>query len=179
MGDPKKQKKKYQTPGHPWQKTRIDEEKNLIKEYGLKNKREIWKMDSKLRKFKSQVKKLITAPTKQKKIEKTQLLKKLQSLGLIKEAAQLDDVLSLTLKNVMERRLQTVLYRRGLAKTIKQARQMIVHQHVCIGNKKITMPSYLLKKDEEEKLSFSQYSPFSNKDHPARIIIGEKQQNKK
>lgn len=178
MGDPKKQRKKYQTPSHPWQKTRIEEEKKLIEEYGLKNKKEIWKMDSKLRKFKSQVKKLITAPTKQKELEKTQLLKKLQSLGLIKKTAQLDDILSLTLKDIMERRLQTLLCKKGLVKSIKQSRQMIVHKHVSIGNKKITMPSYLLRKEEEDKLSFSQYSPLSNKNHPARIIEDKKQEKK-
>ena len=52
MGDPKKQRKKYTTPRHPWQRDRLDEERQLLKDYGLKNKKELWKFESLLRKFK-------------------------------------------------------------------------------------------------------------------------------
>ena len=45
MGDPRKTRKKYDTPQHPWQKERMDQESVFLKEYGLKNKKEIWKMN--------------------------------------------------------------------------------------------------------------------------------------
>ena len=41
MGDPKKNRKKYQTPTTAWSKSRIEEEAVLVKEFGFKNKK--WK----------------------------------------------------------------------------------------------------------------------------------------
>ncbi|MCX6706616.1 MAG: 30S ribosomal protein S4, partial [Candidatus Woesearchaeota archaeon] len=65
MGDPKKTRKKYYTPHHPWNRTRIDEERIIKIEYGMKNKREIFKMSSLLKDFKGQAKKLIALRTAQ------------------------------------------------------------------------------------------------------------------
>lgn len=152
MGDPKKTRKKYHKPSHPWQKERIEEEKIILREYGLKNKKEIWKSDSLLRNFKNQVKKLIAATSQQAEKEKNQLLRKLQNLDLIKRTAMIDDVLGLTLKDIMNRRLQTIVYKKGLAGTINQARQFIVHKHITLDDKKISAPSYLVLKNEEDKL---------------------------
>ena len=45
MGDPRKLRKKYYPPSHPWQKIRIDEEKILMKDYGFKNKKEFQCLD--------------------------------------------------------------------------------------------------------------------------------------
>ena len=114
MGDPKRQRAKYATPTHPWQKERIEEEKTLIKEYGFKNKSEIWRLNSKLRNFASQAKKLVATKTEQNEKEEEQLLKKLRKLGLLTENADIDDVLSLTLKDIVERRLQSLVQRKGL-----------------------------------------------------------------
>jgi len=177
MGDPKKQRKKYTKPKHPWQHDRIEEEKELIKDYGLKNKKEIWKIVTLLRGFSNQVKNLVALKTEQAEKEKEQLLKRLQSLGLIKKTAQLDDVLSLTPKDIMERRLQTIVHRKGLAKSMKQARQFIVHGHIKIKDKKITVPSYVVGKDEEALVTFMQKSSLSNLEHPERVI--KKKQEKK
>lgn len=169
MGDPKKQKKKYQTPPHPWEKVRIDEERILVKEYGFKNKKEIWKMKSVLLGFIERTRKLIANTSKQAEKEKVQLLNRLASYGLITKTSKLEDVLSLTPKDIMERRLQTLVYRKGLAKTMNQSRQFIVHGHIAIGDKKITAPSYLVVKTEEPKICFSQLSQISAEDHPERI----------
>src|SRR3989344_1459219 len=144
MGSPKKQRKKFSKPSHPWQKERILREQELSKEYGLRRKYEIWKMSSILKNFTAQAKNLSTSKTQQSEKERSQLLKKLVSLGLINQNAKVEDVLSLTLKNVMERRLQTLVYRKNLARTLKQARQFIVHQQILVGDKKITAPSYLV-----------------------------------
>ncbi|MCK4521746.1 MAG: 30S ribosomal protein S4 [Nanoarchaeota archaeon] len=170
MGDIRKIRKKYKGPSHPWQKTRIDEEIELSKEYGTKSKEEIWKMISVLRRFANQSKKLVSLRTEQAEKEKIQLMKRLNSLGLLKETSGFDDILNLGIKDVMERRLQTIIHRKGLAKSMRQARQFIVHDHICIDGKKITSPSYLVRVGEEGKIGFSTGSPFFSSDHPERII---------
>ncbi len=169
MGDPKKKKKKYQTPPHPWQKERIEEERKLMREYGFQNKKEIWKMKSILINFIDRTRKLIANTTKQGEKEKIQLVNRLVALGLITKTSKLEDILNLTPKDIMERRLQTLVFRKGLAKSIKQARQFIVHGHIAIDNKKITSPSYLVLAGEEPKISFSSLSQLSSLDHPERV----------
>ena len=149
-----KKHKRYRKPKKIYDKARIEEENRLIKKYGLKNKREIWKMVSKLRDFSRQAKSLIASITPQGEKEKKQLLSKLDSLNMLPENANLDDVMGLTTKDIMERRLQTIVYRKGLAASSRQARQFIVHGHIMVGNKKITVPSYLVRKDEEGLVNF-------------------------
>ncbi|MBI4140746.1 30S ribosomal protein S4 [Candidatus Woesearchaeota archaeon] len=174
MGDPRKIRRAFLRPGHPWQKERIEQENALLKEYGLKNKTEIWKTTSQLRTFANQAKKLIAATTQQSKVEKTQLLQRLNRLGLIKQDAKLDDVLTITLKDLLERRLQTILVRKGLAKTMNQSRQFITHEHVMIANKKMTRPSHTVRTEEEQAIQFAQTSPLTNTEHPARTVEAKK-----
>lgn len=169
MGDIKRIRKKYTSPRHPWEKTRIEEEKKILLEYGLKNKTEIWKTNSVLKKITDQVKKLIALQTVQSEKEKQQLIKKLQKLNLLKEGAELGQALSLTIKDILERRLQTLVYRKKLARTMRQARQFIVHEHIKVGDKLITSPSYLISTEEEDKISFTTSSKLNNPDHPERI----------
>ncbi len=169
MGDPKKQKKKYKTPLHPWRKERIEIEKGLFKKYGLKNKKEVWKSETKLRLFKKQAKRLIKGIGEQTRVEQEQLLNKLDSLNLLNKTAKLEEVLNLTLKNILDRRLQSFVYKLGLAKTIRQARQFVVHGNIFINNKKVDVPSYLIKKDEEDKIMFNPASTLSNPEHPERV----------
>ena len=173
MGDPKKIRKKYQTPTHPWQKARIDEEKALLKEYGFKNKREIWRMFSALKKFKQRLKRCTGSRTKQAEKEKQQLLKKLQNLGLTKGVATEDEILGLTIKDVLERRLQTLVFRKGMANSMRQARQMITHKHIVVNERKISAPSYLVKKDEEQSIGFAVMSGFANPNHPERTAFSK------
>jgi len=176
MGDPKKPRKKYSTPSHPWQQTRIIEENQLSKEYGLKNKVEIWKHKSMLSKITKQAKRLIALQGKQAEREKEQMFSRLARLGLLKAGGQIDDVLSLSVKDILERRLQTLAYRKGLARSMKQARQFIVHEHIAIGNKKIKSPSYLVSVAEENAISFAANSPLSSPDHPERFeksVVGD------
>ncbi|MBW2966193.1 30S ribosomal protein S4 [Candidatus Woesearchaeota archaeon] len=170
MGDPKKLKKKYSTPIHPWQAERIEEERSLFREYGFKNKKEIWKMDSILRNFLRQAKRLTATKTEQSEKEKIQLLDRLKRLGLLTETALIDDVLDISLKDLLERRLQTLVFRKGLARRVKQARQFIVHRHIMIGDNKITVPGYLVSKAEEVKITFFGKSSLASADHPERKI---------
>jgi small subunit ribosomal protein S4 len=168
MGDPKRIKKKYSTPLHPWQAERIEEEKALTREYGFKNKTEIWKITSLLRNFFRQAKRLAAIKTEQSEKEKIQLLDRLKRLGLLPETALIDDVLDISLKDLLERRLQTIVFRKGLARSVKQARQFIVHRHIKVGDKKITVPSYLVSKVEEGSIAFVGKSSLANPDHPER-----------
>ncbi len=168
MGDPRRLKSKYSGPRHPWNKARIDEEKKLVAEHGLKNKKEIYKANSKLKNYASQAKKLIAATGKQAELEKTQLINKLNTLGLVSKTAHMDDVLSLTVKDILGRRLQTILHKKGYARSVKQARQFITHGHVMINNKLIKVPSYLVTLAEEPAIQFLEKSALSNSEHPER-----------
>jgi len=170
MGDPRKQRKKYQTPAHPWQAERLKEEKTMLKTYGLKNKKELWKMGSRISKFKLQAKKLIGQKGEQAEAEKKQFLDKLAKLKLIDAGAHLDHVLELTTKEILERRLQTQVLRKGFAKSAKQARQFIVHGHVFVADKKINVPSYLINSEEESLVSFNPLSKLSDEEHPERVV---------
>ena len=149
MGSIKKQRKKFSKPDHPWQKERIAEEKEIVKQYGLRRKYEVWKMDSMLKKFLHRAKTIIGEKGLQSDLEKKQLLERLHLLGLLKKDSKVEDVLNLKLKDFLDRRLQTLVHRKQIAKTIKQAREFIVHEHISVGSRKITTPSYLVSIEEE------------------------------
>jgi small subunit ribosomal protein S4 len=171
MGDPKFSRKKYGSPTHPWQAGRIKEENELIKKYGLKNKREVWRTQSLLRNFRRQARLLfpkLRIGDKQAEKEAKQLIGKLTRFGILQENATLDDVLALDVETIFSRRFQTLLYIKGLASTPKQARQLIVHGHAAISRRKVTLPGYLVRKDEELSITYSQNSPLNNEAHPVR-----------
>ncbi len=171
MGDPKKQKKTYQTPSTPWSKSRIEEEAVLRKDYGFKTKTEIWKVSSKLRRYARKAKELIAAEGKQAELETQHLLGKLATLGLVEPNSQLDKVLDLGVETLFDRRLQTQVFKKGLARTVKQARQLITHRHILVGEKVIASPSHLVTKKEEALIRFVPASPFAQPDHPERVIV--------
>lgn len=168
MGTPKRIRRKYDTPIHPWIKSQIDDEKRVASTYGAKNKREIWKMDTLLKKFKSQAKYLIAATGDQAEVEKQHLFRRMKELGLAGSDVDFDHVLGLTLDDVMKRRLQTIVYEKGLARSPKQARQFITHEHVLVGGRMITSPSYLVTVSEESKIEFAPSSPLYSEQHPER-----------
>ena len=148
MGDPRKKRKKYSTPRHPWQSERLEKEKLILETYSLKNKKEIWKMQAILKKYTDQAKKLTNVNTEQLKKRKDGMMDKLFKMGLVKKGADIDEVLGLTLNDILDRRLQTMVYKKGLVNTPKQARQFIVHKHVTIGGKIVNIPSYIVPIDE-------------------------------
>lgn len=174
MGDIKRLRKKFSRPGHPWQKGRIESENKLLLEHGFKNKREIWKLSTTLKTFSDQAKKLIAATGKNTEKEKGQLMQRLNRLGLVKEGAKLDDVLALTLNDLIGRRLQTIIHKKGFSRSPKQARQFITHEHVKIGSKTVSSPSYLVSVLEENSIVIDNVSSLSNPDHPERVPIVKK-----
>jgi len=145
----RKLKRKFSKPRKPWEKQRILDEKVLVKEYAYANKREIWKMKSRIKEYRDFAKRLVSIRTAQEVKEKDEFLKGLYRKGLVKEGAAVEDALALTVRDISERRLQTQVFRKGLAKTPKQARQFIVHGHVFVGDKKVTAPSRIVNRDEE------------------------------
>lgn len=143
---PKRKHKKYTRPRRLYDKTRIEEENLLVRKYGLKNKREIWKADSAIKKIRKQAKLLLTKSTE----EQTKFIEKLKKQGFA--TASIADVLALNKEDYLKRRLQSIVVAKKLATTPKQARQFIVHKHVTINRKIVNIPSYLVKVDEEEQI---------------------------
>jgi len=175
VGDTKKQRKKFETPRFPWRTDTLQSELKLIGQYGLRNKKELWRHKTMLSKFRGIARSLLGMPReKREKLEK-QLLSRLNRLGILSETAVLDDVLDLTTEDILERRLQTIVFRKGLSASIYQARQLITHGHISIENKKVRSPSYLVLKEEEGKIKLIPTSPIADPDHPINKSINSSQ----
>lgn len=170
MGSPRHLKKKYSRPFKPWNRERLDSDRPVLTEFGLKNKKELWRTASLLRKFTAQAKRLTALRGEQADVEKRQLINKLSSLGLVAEGASLDEVLGLTVKDFLSRRLQTIVFKKSLSRSISQSRQFITHRHIQVDDKLITSPSYLVPVSVEEKVAFMGKSALSKPDHPERLV---------
>ncbi|MBL6883662.1 30S ribosomal protein S4 [Euryarchaeota archaeon] len=175
MGDPKFARSKTQTPTHPWKQARIDEEHALKEKYGLKKvggMKEIWREKSSLRRHRNQAMKLIgRVDTSEGHFarEKTDLVNSLCRQGLLVDGASIDDVLQINVEHMLSRRLQSVVYYRGLAPSMRAARNMIVHGHISIGEQKMTVPGYHIRKLEEEDLNYASNSVYNDPNHPFRV----------
>ncbi len=160
VGDPRKPRKKWEGPKHPWIKERLMREIELVGRFGLKNKKELWIAETLARKLRHRARNLLALPESEREEATRVILEKLYHMGLVEQNATLDDILGLTAENVLERRLQTIVYKKGLAKTIYQARQLIVHGHIAVGGRRVTSPGYLVKREEEDLVDFAPGSPF-------------------
>jgi small subunit ribosomal protein S4 len=143
----KRKHKTYSRPKRPFDKARIQEEGKIKEEFGLKNKREIWKADAKIKLIREKAKKLISADES----EKVAFFNRLKKMGF--KINSISDVLSLDKKDYLRRRLQTVLVNRGIARTPKLARQLITHKKVLIAENSINSPSYIVPIDLENKIT--------------------------
>ena len=174
MGEPKFSRPRTQTPTHPWKQARIDEEHDLKERYGLKKvggMREIWREKSSLRRHRNQAMKLIGRVDSTEghyAKEKEQLLNSLTKKGLLQTGADVGDVLEINVEHMLSRRLQSVVYYKGLAPSMRAARNLIVHGHICIGDQRMTVPGYHVLKEEEDSLQYSENSPFVDPEHPFR-----------
>jgi small subunit ribosomal protein S4 len=124
-----------------------------------------------LSKYRGIARSLLGMSTEQRQALEKQLLSRLSRLGILPETAVLDNVLDLSLEDILERRLQTLVLRKNMARSVYQARQLIAHGHIAIGNKRVFSPSYLVIKDEEDKIAFSLTSAVANPEHPLRQLI--------
>ena len=143
----KRKHKKYSKPKRPFDKERIEEEAKIKEEFGLKNKKEIWKADARIKSIREKAKKLISAEANEQKA----LFSRLKKTGFPVDS--IADVLSLDKKDYLRRRLQTVLVKKKLASTSKSARQLIVHKKVLINDSVVNSPSYIVPVELEDKIS--------------------------
>ena len=176
MGYPGKNHKAYQTPKRPFEKTRIEEETRLVIEYGLRNNREVWKAQSVLRKYRKGARDLLALSSSGTdkalaEAKRSELITSLQRAGLLGPDADIDDILSLRVQAQLERRLQTLVYRKGLARSPKQARQLITHGHVAIGGRRVSIPGYRVNRTEETQIAYYGKSPFTADTHAERSRI--------
>lgn len=172
---PGQSRKSYDTPRHPWQAATMAEEVELIKTYGVRNKREVWKAETVLRNYRREARRLLAEigtmgaeASKHATLESMQILTRLKRYGLLAESADLNDILSLQTNDLLERRLQTQVYRQGLAHSMRQARQFITHGHIMLDGKKVTIPSMLITKVDEMNIDYYKSSPLSKESHAER-----------
>jgi small subunit ribosomal protein S4 len=184
MGYPGKNHKSYQAPKRPFEKTRIEAETRLVIEYGLRNKREVWKAQAVLRKYRKGARNLLalgssTADAALYEAKKAELITSLQRGGLLGPDADIEDVLSLKVQAQLERRLQTLVYRKGLARSPKQARQLITHGHIAIGGRRTSIPGYRVNRTEETQIAYYGTSPFLSDSHSEKVRIAKPASNPK
>tara|TARA_Y100000034_G_scaffold108795_1_gene139449 strand:+ start:2281 stop:2859 length:579 start_codon:yes stop_codon:yes gene_type:complete len=147
MGDIKRKKKKFSRPKQLFDRERIDNENKIIKKYGLKNKKEIWKAEAQISKIRRQAKNLIPKSDEEKAV----FFDKLTKMGF--KVSDVSDVLALKEEDFLDRRLQTVIVKKNLANTSRQARQLIVHKNVLVNKKIVNIPSFVVTRDLEDKIS--------------------------
>ena len=145
----RKIRKKFKRPKKPWDSTRLEEEKILMNDYGLRNKRELWRAQEILRQFRRRARELIAVedPENQKL-----LMNRLVKMGMLSREAGLDDVLALEITSLLDRRLQSLVLKRRLATTPLHARQLITHGHVLVGDRKTKFPSFLVDSEDESRI---------------------------
>ena len=152
----KKLTKQYETPFEAWDSERIEKEAELVEEFGLRNKREVYKAESELRGLRRQARKAAASEDEE---QKKPLLEKAHRLGLIKKDGEIVDILSLETRDILNRRLQTAVERKGYADTPLEARQKVVHGHVYVNGERVNVPGYLLTQDEEKNIELRMPEP--------------------
>ncbi|MGQ0771979.1 MAG: 30S ribosomal protein S4 [Nitrososphaerota archaeon] len=155
MGDPHYPSRVWKKPKRPLNYDFMMEDLNTLGTYGLKNKRELWKARTELSRVRHQARSLLALRQEVREQKEPILMKSLARIGLVKEDATLDDVLNLDINNLLSRRLQTIVQKKFSFKTPYQARQAIVHGHITIGDRVISIPSYIVNVNEEPGIQLS------------------------
>jgi small subunit ribosomal protein S4 len=152
MGDPRKAKKLYRRPRMIWTTDQLNAELYIMGSYGLRNKRELWKAQTEVARIRNQARALLSSSTEARTEKEKRLLNFLNRLSMTKEGATLDDILNLKVEDLLERRLQTIVMKKSGTKSPYQARQAVSHGHVSIGNRKVNIPGYLVRAEEEQQI---------------------------
>ncbi len=155
MGDPPKLRNKYERPKMLWEAERLLHDSTMKTEYGLKCMRELWMMDSALRRSRREARRLLSLSESERKADGQKVLSKLVRIGLLKDSAAIDDVLGLKVKDLLERRLQTLVVRKGLARTMQQSRQLITHGFITLSGRRVQTPGYVVTVAEEPSLGYA------------------------
>jgi small subunit ribosomal protein S4 len=162
-----RKKKMFAKPRKMYVASRIAEENQLVKKYGLKNKHEIWKTLAKINYYRARAKDLAKTDLREQEL----FIKKLNALGL--KVNSLADVLGLRVEDLLDRRLTTIIANKGLSKTTRQARQMVVHKRVLIDGEAVNAPSYIVSLAEENLISVK----LNKEKQPAEQTAGEVEQS--
>jgi len=168
----KKHSKTSRTPGHPYEKERLDQELKLIGQYGLKNKKEVWRVQFTLSKIRARARRLLTLDEKDpaRLFEGAALLRNLHRIGVLPESSNtLDSVLSLKTQNFLDRRLQTLVLKLGLAKSVHHARVLVRQRHIRVGSHIVNVPSFIVRKDSEKHIGLAPNSSLAPNGPPGRI----------
>ncbi|MFW9795372.1 MAG: 30S ribosomal protein S4 [Candidatus Thorarchaeota archaeon] len=173
MGDPRKQKKKYIAPKKPFDSDRFEQELQLVGAYGLRNKKELWKHRTNLSLYRRNARHLLAVSAAERELQERELVAKLTRIGILKKEPTLDHVLDLTLEDLLERRLQTIVFRKGLASSMHHARQLVTHGHIALDGSRVNTPQRLITVAEEERIHYTTKSPLNDMSHPARIAASE------
>ena len=161
MGDPKTSRRVWQKPKRPLNYDLIMDELKTLGTFGLKTKRELWKTQTELSRVRLQARSLLALRQDERERKEPILMQSLSKIGLVNEDSTLDDVLNLQVTDLLSRRLQTIVQRKLYFKTPYQARQAIVHGHIMIGDSVVTIPSYIVKTEEEAKIHLIPESRFN------------------
>jgi len=161
MGDPKTSRRVWQKPKRPLNYDLIMDELKTLGTFGLKTKRELWKTQTELSRVRLQARSLLALRQDERERKEPILMQSLSKIGLVNEDSTLDDVLNLQVTDLLSRRLQTIVQRKLYFKTPYQARQAIVHGHIMIGDSVVTIPSYIVKTEEEAKIHLIPESSFN------------------
>ncbi len=169
----KRKHKSYSKPKRPFDKARIDEEAVIKKEFGLKNKKEIWKADAQIKKMREKAKKLIGKSEEDQKA----LFERLNKIGM--NVHTIADILALEKQDYLKRRLQTVVAKKELAFSVKEARQMITHRKVLVNGKVVNKPSYIVPVELEGKITIKPKKPKKKKEVQKEEVQEEKVEENK
>lgn len=155
MGDPRRLRNKFERPKRLWDVDRVNHDKNLRRAYGLKTSSEVWRATAELKKYRREARRLLSLTEEERKRDAEKILSKLDKMSILSKGSSIDDVLSLEVKDVLERRFQTIVMRKGLARTMKQARQLITHGFIAIGERRVSAPGYLVTSKEEGMIRYA------------------------
>ncbi|EAW09289.1 40S ribosomal protein uS4 [Aspergillus clavatus NRRL 1] len=168
---PRVYSKTYKVPRRPFESARLDSELKTVGEYGLRNKREVWRVQLTLSKIRRAARELLTLDEKDPKrlFEGNALIRRLVRIGVLDESRlKLDYVLALRIEDFLERRLQTCVYKLGLAKSIHHARVLIKQRHIRVGKQIVNVPSFMVRLDSQKHIDFALTSPYGG-GRPGRV----------
>ena len=170
MGDPRRLRNKFERPKKLWEEDRIKHDKALKIEYGLKNMAELWRATAELKKYRREARRLLALTEEERKADSEKILTKLAKTGILKKGSDVNDILSLEVRSILERRLQTIVTRKGLARTMKQSRQLITHGYIGMGGRRINRPGIMIDIADEAKIAHT---------HPIDISVRDEEVEEK
>ncbi|MCL4373437.1 MAG: 30S ribosomal protein S4 [Candidatus Marsarchaeota archaeon] len=156
MGAPRRNRKQYEKPGDIRNLERIKTDHGLVEQYGLKNMKELWKTQTEISRLRGNVREMLSGNVKYKSMEDN-IMARLKKLGIANDSTTLDNLLDLSESAMLERRLQTIVFRKGLARSMKQARQLIVHGYIAINGRRVNRPGFIVDSEAEKHIGY--YKP--------------------